>query len=87
MVDLVLSTPIGRARELGGPRVEGMEDLMRAYLTAADRSRPLIRVPLPGKLGAGFGVGDHLLTDGDRGTRTFEDFLWSRTIRATESLG
>ena len=79
MAELVLSPPTGRARELGGPRIEGMEDLMRAYLTAAGRNRPLIRVPLPGKLGAAFGVGDHLLADGERGTRTFEDYLQSRT--------
>jgi uncharacterized protein YbjT (DUF2867 family) len=78
MVELVLSPPTGRACDLGGPRTESMEELMRAYLTAAGRSRPLISVPLPGKLGAAFGVGDGLLADGDRGTRTFEDYLRSR---------
>jgi uncharacterized protein YbjT (DUF2867 family) len=79
MAELVLSPPTGRARDLGGPRVESMEELMRAYLTTAHRSRHLATVPLPGKLGAAFGVGDHLLTDGDRGTHTFEDYLRSRT--------
>jgi uncharacterized protein YbjT (DUF2867 family) len=79
MAELVLSPPTGRARDLGGPRVESMEDLMRAYLTAARQSRPLASVPLPGKLGAAFGVGDHLLTDDDRGTHTFECYLRSRT--------
>jgi uncharacterized protein YbjT (DUF2867 family) len=79
MAELVLSPPTGRARDLGGPRIESMEDLMRAYLSAARRTRPLIMVPLPGTLGAAFGVGDHLLADGDRGTRTFEDYLRSRT--------
>jgi uncharacterized protein YbjT (DUF2867 family) len=79
LAELALSPPAGRARELGGPRVESMEDLMRAYLEAARRSRPLAGVPLPGRLGAAFGVGDHLLTDGDRGTHTFEDYLRSRT--------
>jgi uncharacterized protein YbjT (DUF2867 family) len=79
MAELVLNAPAARARDLGGPRIESMEDLMRAYLTAVRRSRPLIRVPLPGRLGAGFGVGDHLVADGDRGTRTFEDYLRSRT--------
>jgi uncharacterized protein YbjT (DUF2867 family) len=78
MAELVLGPATGRARDLGGPRVERMDDLMRAYLTAARRSRPLASLPLPGKLGAAFGVGDHLLTDGDRGTHTFEDYLRSR---------
>jgi uncharacterized protein YbjT (DUF2867 family) len=79
MAELALRPPTGRARDLGGPRIESMEDLMRAYLTAAGRTRPLIRVPLPGKLGAAFGVGDHLLAEGDRGTRSFEDYLRSRS--------
>jgi uncharacterized protein YbjT (DUF2867 family) len=79
MAALVLGPPRGRVRDLGGPRIESMEELMRAYLTAGGRSRPLARVPLPGKLGAALGVGDHLLTDGDRGTATFEDYLRSRT--------
>jgi uncharacterized protein YbjT (DUF2867 family) len=78
IADLVLGPPTGRARDLGGPRVESLEDLMRAYLTAARRTRPLVRVPLSGKLAAAFGVGDHLLADGDRGRRTFEDYLRSR---------
>jgi uncharacterized protein YbjT (DUF2867 family) len=81
MAELVMGPPAGRAIDLGGPRVESMEDLMRAYLTAAGRSRPLARVPLPGKLGTAFGVGDHLLTDADRGTHTFEDYLRSHTGR------
>jgi uncharacterized protein YbjT (DUF2867 family) len=79
MAELVMGPPTGRARDLGGPRIESMEDLMRTYLTAAGRSQPLVSVPLPGKLGKAFGVGDHLLTDGDRGTHTFEDYLRSHT--------
>lgn len=33
---------------------------------------------MPGRLGAGLGVGDHLLTDGDRSTVTFAEYLRSR---------
>jgi uncharacterized protein YbjT (DUF2867 family) len=72
MTELVIGPPAGRGRELGGPHVESMADLMRAYLVAARRRRPLIRVPLPGKVGAAFGVGNLLLTDGDRGKVTFQ---------------
>jgi uncharacterized protein YbjT (DUF2867 family) len=79
MTELVIGPPAGRGRELGGPHVESMADLMRAYLVAARRRRPLIRVPLPGKVGAAFGVGNLLLTDGDRGKVTFQDYLRSRT--------
>jgi uncharacterized protein YbjT (DUF2867 family) len=78
MAKLVMGPPAGRVRELGGPRVHSMEDLMRAYLAAANRHRRILRIPVPGRLGAGLGVGDHLLTDGDRGTVTFDEYLRSR---------
>ncbi|MBF8193129.1 SDR family oxidoreductase [Nonomuraea sp. K274] len=48
MVELVLGPSAGRVRELGGPRVESMAELMRSYLTAAHRRRPVLKVPLPG---------------------------------------
>lgn len=51
---------------------------MRSYLAAVQRRRPIIKLPLWGRLGAGFGVGGHLLTDGDRGTVTFADYLHAR---------
>ncbi|MBF8191378.1 NAD(P)H-binding protein [Nonomuraea sp. K274] len=78
MATLVLGPPGGRVRELGGPRVESMEDLMRAYLAAARQRRRVVTIPVPGRLGAGFGIGDHLLTDDDRGTVTFDEYLRSR---------
>jgi uncharacterized protein YbjT (DUF2867 family) len=78
MANLVMAPPAGRVRELGGPRVEAMEDLMRAYLAAANRRRRVVKIPVPGRLGAGLGVGEHMLTDGDRGTVTFDEYLRSR---------
>lgn len=78
MAKLVTGPPAGRVGELGGPQVETMEDLMRAYLAAANRSRQVVKIPVPGRVGVGLGVGDHLLTDGDRGTVTFDEYLNSR---------
>ncbi|SCL17694.1 Uncharacterized conserved protein YbjT, contains NAD(P)-binding and DUF2867 domains [Micromonospora rhizosphaerae] len=79
MAELVMGPAAGRVRELGGPKVESMADLMRAYLADAQRRRPVIKIPLWGRLGAGFGVGGHLLADGDRGTVTFADYLHARS--------
>ncbi|WP_238019074.1 epimerase [Dactylosporangium sp. AC04546] len=79
MTELVMGPAAGRVRELGGPKVESMADLMRAYLAAAQRRRPVIEIPLWGRLGAAFGVGDHMLADGDRGTITFADYLHARS--------
>jgi uncharacterized protein YbjT (DUF2867 family) len=78
MAKLVTGPAAGRVPELGGPRVESMADLMRSYLVAVSRRRPIIGLPLWGRLGAALGVGGHLLTDGDRGTVTFADYLHAR---------
>lgn len=78
MVTLVMGSPAGRTGELGGPRAETMETLMHTYLVAANRRRRVVKIPVPGRLGAAFGVGGHLLTDGDRGTVTFDEYLRSR---------
>ncbi|MFG1710747.1 SDR family oxidoreductase [Nonomuraea sp. M3C6] len=78
MMELILGPPAGRARELGGPHVESMADLMHAYLATAGRRRRVVKIPVPGRVGAAFGLGDHLLTNGDRGTVTFDDYLRAR---------
>jgi uncharacterized protein YbjT (DUF2867 family) len=78
MTELVLGPAAGRARELGGPKVESMADLMRAYLTVVQRRYPVVEIPLWGRLGVAFGVGGHMLTDGDRGGVTFTDHLHAK---------
>jgi uncharacterized protein YbjT (DUF2867 family) len=80
MAELVKGPAAGRVAELSGPRVESMADLMRSYLVAVRRRRPILELPLWGRLGAAFGVGGQLLTDGDRGTVTFADYLHARIV-------
>jgi len=78
MAGLVLRPAAGRVPELGGPRVESMSELMLTYLDRTHRRRPVLKVPLPGRLAAGFGAGGELLAAGDRGTTTFDDYLRTR---------
>jgi uncharacterized protein YbjT (DUF2867 family) len=78
MAELALGDPAGRVPDLGGPRVESAEDIVRAYLALTRRRRPVVRVPAPGRVAAGFRAGGHLLSGGVRGTRTFEDYLRAR---------
>jgi uncharacterized protein YbjT (DUF2867 family) len=78
MAKLCHGAPASRVRELGGPRAKTMDDLMRAYLATANRRRRVVKIPARGRIGVGLGVGDHLLTDGDRGTVTFDKYLRSR---------
>jgi uncharacterized protein YbjT (DUF2867 family) len=78
LVELALGEPAGRVPDMGGPRVERVEDLMRAYLTAVRRRRPLVRLPVPGKVAADFRSGLHLARGNTLGTRTFTDDLLDR---------
>jgi uncharacterized protein YbjT (DUF2867 family) len=79
MAELVLGEPAGRVPDLGGPRVEEAERMVRLYLALTGRRRPVLRVPVPGRIGAGFRAGHHLVAGGGRlGTRTFDDYLRAR---------
>src|SRR5690606_34376265 len=79
MATLALAEPAGRVPDLGGPRVESMTELARSYLRARGLRRPLLRMPMPGRMAADFRAGGHLLgSDGERGTRTFADYLRER---------
>ncbi|WP_166354328.1 SDR family oxidoreductase [Phytoactinopolyspora limicola] len=79
LAELVIGPPVGRARDLGGPQVETMEELMRTYLEVAGRRRRVLAIPLPGRLGAMAGVGGSMVVaDGDRGRLTFAEHLRAR---------
>lgn len=79
MAELVLGAPAGRVPEFGGPRVEDAEQMTRAYLAVTGSRRPVLRLPLPRWVAADFRAGGHLLAaGGQRGTRTFTEYLQSR---------
>jgi len=73
---LALAAPAGRVPDLAGPAVYPLPDLVRSYLRAASKRRPLLPVPLPGKAGRAYREGANLTLEGaDHGTGTWEDFL------------
>jgi uncharacterized protein YbjT (DUF2867 family) len=78
LVELALGTPSGRVPDLGGPRVYELADLMRGYLTAAGKRRPLLPMPMPGKAAKAYRAGANLAPDRAVGRRTWEDFLAAR---------
>jgi uncharacterized protein YbjT (DUF2867 family) len=49
LVELALSGPARRARDVGGPEVRTLEDAVRAYLRVTGRRRRVVPVPIPGK--------------------------------------
>jgi uncharacterized protein YbjT (DUF2867 family) len=79
LVDLALAEPAGRVPDLAGPREYELKDVVRSYLAARGRRRPLVGVRIPGKAGRSYRAGANLTLDGTRGTRTWEDFLAERT--------
>jgi len=78
LVELALGAPARLVPAIAGPRVYDWAELVRGYLRAAGRSRPIIRVPLPGKAAAALRAGANLAPDRAVGHRTWEDFLAAR---------
>lgn len=78
LVELALAAPAGLAPSLGGPRVYEMDDLVRSYLQATGKQRPIIHLPLPGTAARAYREGANLAPDRAVGRRTWEEFLAER---------
>jgi uncharacterized protein YbjT (DUF2867 family) len=78
LVELALGKPSGLVPDLAGPRVYGMDDLVRSYLKASGRRRVIMPVRLPGKAYRAVRDGANLAPVRDVGHRTWEDFLATR---------
>jgi hypothetical protein len=58
--------------------VLGMDALVREYLRASGRHRPVLPVRLPGRAARAFRAGANLAPDRAVGQRTWEEFLADR---------
>ncbi|MFC6596266.1 SDR family oxidoreductase [Kitasatospora paranensis] len=81
LVELALEAPAGRVPDLAGPVVQRLDRMAAGWLRAAGKRRPVLAVPLPGKLGAGLRAG--ALTSPARavGRRTWEQYLAGKASR------
>lgn len=76
LVELATAAPSGRARDIGGPRVDSLADLLQVYCAAAGKSRSVLPFSVPGKTGRAFAAGMNLLgAEGERLGGTFDEFL------------
>lgn len=75
LAELALAGPAGLAAEMGGPRTYEMSDVLRGYLEATGRRRPVVPVRLPGRAAAAFRAGANLAPEHAVGRQTWEDFL------------
>src|SRR4051812_9855827 len=86
LVELALGTPAGLVPDMAGPRVYKMAELLRGYLQACDRHRPLIPVWLPGKAAQALRAGANLALGQAVGRRTWEEFLADNLSSSSDSL-
>ncbi|WP_280331557.1 SDR family oxidoreductase [Nocardia wallacei] len=81
LAELAVHTPIGRAPDLGGPRIHSLRELAEIYRSVVHRRRPILSPHLPGWIADGYVEGWNLVPDNCRGTVTFEEFLRERVSR------
>lgn len=80
LVTLAAGEPVGRARDIGGPRVDTLADLLQVYCATRSKSRMLLPIGVPGKTGRAFRAGANLLgPDGETLGGTFDEFLARRS--------
>jgi uncharacterized protein YbjT (DUF2867 family) len=79
LVQCVAAGPSNRMAEFGGPEVVSARDLGRTYLGGS--RRPVLPVPVPGKVGRAYRAGGHLMPSRTGGTITFAQFLAGREPR------
>ncbi len=85
LAELALGQPAGLVPDLAGPRVYRVADLLRSYLQASGKHRPMVPVRLPGQAARAFRAGANLAPGRAVGHRTWEEFLAAQTGAAPES--
>jgi len=75
LVELALGAPAGQVPDIAGPRVYGMDELLREYLQAVGKRRPIIHIWIPGKAARAIREGANLAPERAVGRRTWEEFL------------
>jgi uncharacterized protein YbjT (DUF2867 family) len=81
LVELALDAPAGQVPDIAGPKIYDSESLLRSYLVAIGKHRPIVKIRMPGAAAAAIRAGANLAPDRAVGRRTWEEFL------ATSVLG
>ena len=75
VVEHATSDPAGRLPAVGGPEVQTVGDLARAYRDARGLRRPVVRLPLPGGTASAFRDGEATRPDRAVGSVTWGEYL------------
>jgi uncharacterized protein YbjT (DUF2867 family) len=85
LIRIAEGAPHGLEPDLAGPREEDMPDLVRRYLNATGKRRPVMRVTLPGAIGRVMRDGGLLPAPGTRlGIQTFDQWLAAVTAERVQ---
>ncbi|HVQ50575.1 MAG TPA: NAD(P)H-binding protein [Mycobacterium sp.] len=79
LVELIDCEPAGRVADIGGPAVHTHAELARMYLADRGGHRPVVQMPVPGRIGAGIRAGANLVPDNAVGNVGFADYLAENT--------
>jgi uncharacterized protein YbjT (DUF2867 family) len=75
---LLAAGPSRTIEDFGGPEVQTSEEMVRSWLAATGRRRPVLSVRLPGKAARAMRTGALTTTAQPTGTRTWRDYLAER---------
>ena len=78
LVELALGTPAGLVPEMGGPQILAAKDIMRTYLRALGKNKPVVAMPQPGGAARAVKSGANLTPNHAVGKKTWTQFLADR---------
>jgi uncharacterized protein YbjT (DUF2867 family) len=87
LVELALDAPAGLVPDLGGPRVYELAELVRGWLRATHRHRPILPVWTPGGAARAVRAGATLTPERAVGRRTWEELLAEWALTDPAGLG
>ncbi|GAA4453277.1 SDR family oxidoreductase [Phytohabitans houttuyneae] len=83
--ELLAGGPSYRVENFGGPEVQTLDEIVRSWLRATGRHRPVISLRLPGKMLRAMREGALTTTDQPTGIRTWEAYLAERYAPVQDS--
>src|SRR5216683_2561533 len=81
LAELALGAPAGQVPDIAGPKIYDSESLLRGYLVAIGKRRPILKIRMPGAAAAAIREGANLAPDRAVGRRTWEEFLATSVVK------
>jgi len=83
LAELALGAPAGQVPDIAGPKIYDSESLLRGYLVAIGKRRPILKIRMPGAAAAAIRDGANLAPDRAVGRRTWEEFLATSVLKTS----